>query len=248
MASELTGKTALITGGARRIGRETALTLARAGANIVIHYRSSATEAQELIEEVRKLGVRAWSVQADLSSGKEVDRLIDRAWDTAGPLDILVNNASMFPQSSFFTVTLDELLDNIKIDAWAPFALGRQFAKGTETGHIVNFLDTRTVTDYDWTHVGYLASKHMLGLLTKMMAIQLAPGIAVNAVAPGLILPPEGKGESYLESFKDKLPLKRIGKPEYVAEAVLFLVTSEFITGQVIFVDGGRHVREASSG
>ncbi|MCL5103659.1 MAG: SDR family oxidoreductase [Armatimonadetes bacterium] len=248
MASDLSGKTALITGGARRIGRETALTLARAGANVVVHYRGSQSEVEQLVREIRGIGRQAWSIQADLAVSEEVDRLIDRVWEMAGPLHILVNNASMFPQNNFFTLTLDDLLENIKVDAWAPFALGRKFAARAETGHIVNFLDTRTVANYDWTHAGYLAAKYMLGLFTRMMAVQLAPGIAVNAVAPGLILPPEGKGQSYLESLKGDLPLKRVGKPEYVAEAVLFLVTSEFITGQVIFVDGGRHLGEAGVG
>ncbi len=109
-------------------------------------------------------------------------------------------------------------------------------------------LDTRIAGGYDWNHFAYNAAKHMLGLFTTMMAVKFAPRIAVNAVAPGLILPPEGKPVSYIEGLKDSLPLQRIGDPAFVADAILYLVTSEFVTGQVIFVDGGRHVREAGIG
>lgn len=244
MATSITGKTALVTGGARRIGREVVLALARAGANVVVHYRSSSGEAEALTKELEKLGVGAWKVQADLSDQAELDTLIARAVELAGPIHILINNASTFPASQFETVTLNELLSSVTIDAWAPFALGRSFAAQPEARHIVNMLDTRIVGAYDWNHFAYNAAKHMLGLFTVMMAIKLAPRIGVNAVAPGLILPPEGKPASYIEGLKDSLPLKRIGNPSFVADAVLYFVTSEFVTGQVIFVDGGRHIRE----
>lgn len=248
MAASIEGKTALITGGAKRIGRATALALARAGANVVVSYRSSESEARELAQEVTTLGVRGFAIQADLSDRRQVESLIERSMELAGPIRILINNASAFPKADFETVTLDELISSVTIDAWAPFALGRIFAAQPEAGHIVNMLDTRIVANYDWSHFAYNAAKHMLGLFTTMMAVRFAPQVAVNAVAPGLILPPEGMPASYLEGLKDSLPLQRIGDPAFVADAILFLVTSEFITGQVIFVDGGRHVREAGSG
>jgi pteridine reductase len=248
MAASIEGKTALITGGAKRIGRETALALASAGANVVVHYRSSSAEAEALAAELVGLGVGAWTLQADLSDQRQVESLIARSTELAGPIQILINNASAFPKADFETVTLDELMSSVAIDAWAPFALGRSFVTQPEAAHIVNMLDTRIVANYDWSHFAYNASKHMLGLFTTMMAVRFAPRVAVNAVAPGLILPPEGKPVSYIEGLKDSLPLKRIGDPAFVADAILFLVTSEFITGQVIFVDGGRHVREAGSG
>jgi hypothetical protein len=178
----------------------------------------------------------------------EIDQLIDRACDLAGPINILVNNASTFPKSTLDNLTFDALIDSIKTDAWAPFALSRSFAAKPGAQHIVNLLDTRIYSSYDFSHAAYLSAKHLLGLFTKMLAIKLAPEIAVNAVAPGLILPPEGKGMDYLESLKDELPLRRIGNPQQVADAVLYLVSSEFITGQVIFVDGGRHLNEVSRG
>jgi len=248
MALDLAGNTALITGGAKRIGRATALVLANAGVNMVIHYRSSEAEAQDAAAEIRKLGVKAWTVQADLSMPEDIDSLIDRAIDAAGPLDILINNASAFPETDFDSVTLDDMLRSMTIDAWAPFALGRRFAQTPQAKHIINMLDTRIASNYDWQHFAYNAAKYTLGLFTKMMAVKMAPKIQVNAVAPGLILPPEGKPESYLEELRDALPMKRIGSPEFVADAILFLLRSEFITGQVIYIDGGRHLREVGIG
>jgi len=248
MATDITGHTALITGGAKRIGRATALALANARANVVINYRTSASEVEELAEEARKLGVSAYTIQADLSDMEQLGSLIDRAVDLAGPLHILINNASAFPKADFDTVTRDDLISSITTDAWAPFALGRRFAQLPEARHIINMLDTRIFAEYDWEHFAYNAAKHMLGLFTKMMAVKFAPKVAVNAVAPGLILPPEGMPQSYIEGLVDELPMKRIGDTAFVAEAILYLVASEFTTGQVIFVDGGRHLREVGIG
>lgn len=248
MATDITGNTALITGGAKRIGRATALALAHAGANIIINYRSSASEAEELVDEVGKLGVNAWAIQADLEDTEQLETLVDRAVDLAGPLSTLINNASAFPKADFDTVTRDDLVASFTTDTWAPFALGRKFAQLPEARHIVNMLDTRIFAEYDWQHFAYNAAKYMLGLFTKMMAVHYAPKIAVNGVAPGLILPPEGMPQSYIEGLADELPMKRTGDPQFVAEAILYLVTSEFTTGQVIFVDGGRHLREVGIG
>lgn len=245
---EIRGATALITGSAKRIGRAIAISLAREEANVVVHYRSSATEAQELVRELSGLGVRAWALQADLRDAAELSGVVDRAVELAGNLQILVCNASAFPRSTFESVTREELVASIEIDAWAPFELARRFARQADSGHIVNLLDTRIAAEFDWQHFAYCAAKDLFGLLTKLTAIRLAPRVAVNAVAPGLILPPEGKGPEYLERLKSDLPLRRIGDPAFIAEAVLFLLKSEFITGQTIFVDGGRHLLGAARG
>jgi NAD(P)-dependent dehydrogenase (short-subunit alcohol dehydrogenase family) len=245
---DIRGATALITGSAKRIGRAIALSLAREGVSVVVHYRSSAAEAEELTEELKRLGVRAWALQADLRDGAELDALVARAAALAGGLQILVNNASAFPRSTFETVTREELIASVESDAWAPFELARRFARQADAGHVVNLLDTRIAAQFDWQHFAYCAAKDLFGLFTKLMAIRLAPGVAVNAVAPGLILPPEGKGPEYLEALASELPLRRVGDPAFIAEAVLFLVKSEFITGQTIFVDGGRHLLGGSRG
>ncbi|MHB9134516.1 MAG: SDR family oxidoreductase [Armatimonadota bacterium] len=243
----LQGKTALITGAGQRLGRASALALAADGANIVIHYRRSVEEARQLQHAVEDLGVRAWTVQADLAEAAGYESLIDHALEVAGFLDILVNNASIFPTDRLGDITLDSVVSNLEINAWAPFILSREFARQVKKGTIINMLDSR-LTGYDWTHVSYYLSKQMLAVLTRMTALQFAPDITVNAVAPGLVLPPPGGDESYLTERIGTVPLKRHGEATDVAQAVLFLARSAFITGQVIFVDGGRHLLEYSSG
>jgi NAD(P)-dependent dehydrogenase (short-subunit alcohol dehydrogenase family) len=170
-----------------------------------------------------------------------MEKLVDRAAALAGRLDILVNNASVFPEGAFEDMGAADLHGNVNVNALAPFVLGRSFARQARGGHIVNFLDTR-ITGYDWQHAAYHASKVLLAYLTRVMALRFAPGTAVNAVAPGLILPPEGRDAAYLGKLKDTVPLKRVGNPAQITKAVLYLVTSEYLTGQVIFVDGGRHL------
>lgn len=247
MNLDLTGRTALITGGAKRIGRSVAIALAERGADAVIHYRGSFAEAESAADEIRRLGRKAWTLQADLTVEADLSSLMERAFRVADGVDILINNASEFPSSTLETVTLEELIRSVTIEAWTPLLLGRNLAQMTDKGHVVNVLDTRAF-GYDWDHAAYHAAKHMLRLFTREMAIRFAPNLAVNGVAPGLILPPEGKDHTYLEGLMHTVPLKRIGSPADVSDAVLFLLTSEFITGQVIFVDGGRHLAEAIVG
>ncbi len=244
---ELTGKKALVTGAARRLGRECALALAREGADVVVHFGSSRDEAEETVRLAKECGVEAYSVSADLADPDQLKPLIARALDLAGGLDILVNNASTFAEADFREFGLEDLHKSIAVNAWAPFALGREFAKLAGAGAIVNFLDTR-VSGYDWKHPAYHAAKTLLELFTREMAVEFAPGVRVNAVAPGLILPPEGKDESYLEGLKGSTLLQKYGSAEDVAAAVVFLLKSDFITGHTVFVDGGRHLRGPAIG
>ncbi|HEY4976388.1 MAG TPA: SDR family oxidoreductase, partial [Gaiellaceae bacterium] len=174
---------------------------------------------------------------------EELAALVDRAHEALGAIEILVNNASVFPSDTLETVELEGLQRNLEINAWAPLALTRAFAAQTERGHVVNLLDSR-VSGFDRTHVSYILSKHVLAALTRMSALELAPGIAVNGIAPGLILPPAGKDEEYVDRLARTVPLKRRGTPEDIAAAAIFLVTSEFVTGETIYVDGGRHLKE----
>jgi NAD(P)-dependent dehydrogenase (short-subunit alcohol dehydrogenase family) len=192
------------------------------------------------------LGVKACSVQADLSDERDFGSLIARAKEAAGGLDILVNNASVFAPSTMKDVTFEGLVEQLKVNAWAPFTLSRDFARVVPKGKIVNLLDTR-VAGYDWRHVSYILSKDMLATLTRMMAIDFAPDVTVNAVAPGLILPPAGKDESYLQRLAQSVPLKRHGEPEDIAAAALYLLKNDYLTGQVIFVDGGRFLMEVDA-
>jgi len=242
-ARRLEGKNALVTGAARRIGRAISLALAREGANVALHYSSSVREVTELAVEIEGLGARAIVLRADLSDPAELVGLVERAREALGKIEILVNNASIFPSDTLETVELEGLERNLEINAWAPLVLTRSFAAQTERGHIVNLLDSR-VSGFDRSHVSYILSKHVLTALTRMSALELAPGIAVNGIAPGLILPPAGKDEEYVDRLAQTIPLKRRGAPEDIAAAAVFLVTSEFVTGETIYVDGGRHLKE----
>jgi hypothetical protein len=243
----LEGKTALITGAGKRIGHELAVALADEGANIVVHYRSSADEAKELQGELRERGVKSWLVNADFEKPEEYETLIDRARHIAGSLDVLVNSAAIFPPSTLDDVQFRDVVQSLQVNAWAPFVLGRAFARTAKRGKIINMLDSR-VTSYDWGHVAYILSKHALATLTELMAVQYAPDITVNGIAPGLILPPPGKDDSYIEHLAKTVPLKRRGDPGDIAEAAVYLLKSDFVTGQVIYVDGGRHLMEYDSG
>ncbi len=240
MAGLLEGKTVLITGASHRIGGVTVKVLAEQGASIVVHCRRK-DDAAGFTAELETLGARFWVVVADLQKPEEYETLIERALASAGSLDILVNNAAIFPAGTLNEITFSDLVQNIEVNAWAPFVLMRSFAQRVGQGAIVNILDTR-ITGYDWNHVAYILSKQMLASFTRMCALAYAPEIRVNGVAPGLILPPPGKDASYLQQLAEKVPLKRHGRPEDVANAVLYLATNDFITGQIIYLDGGRHL------
>jgi hypothetical protein len=241
-ASPLAGKTALVTGAARRLGRAVALALAREGVHIMAHYHQSRDEAEALALELRTTGVRVGTLSADLRDPEAAEELLPRAIEAAGEIDFLVNNASIFPPGFLAHIDHNDLMENIAVNAWAPFVLSRALAARERPARIVNLLDCRIV-DFDHTHAAYHLSKRMLFTLTRMTALEFAPAVTVNAVAPGLVLPPEGESTDYLERYADTNPLRRWGSPDDVAEAVLFLLRVEFITGQVIFVDGGRHLR-----
>ncbi len=239
---ELDDRTALVTGAAKRLGRAIAEALASEGADIVVHYRSSGEEAEAAAERLRQKGVAAWTVQADLADATEARGLLGRATELAGrPLDILVNSASIFTPSHVLGFDEEELRRQFAVNTLAPLYLSRAFAEGARRGQIINMLDARML-ECDDGHAAYHLSKRALFTLTRMLALELAPATRVNAVAPGLILPPPGQDESYLEALADTVPLKRHGSADDIARAVLFLATSDFVTGQVIYVDGGRHM------
>ena len=243
----LHGKTALVTGAAKRIGKAVALALAKEGADVFVHYRASLEGAKAAAAEIRACGAKAWMLEADLECPADADALLPRTTSYADGVDILVNNASVFGPSTLTDFTVDHLASQVQINAMAPLQLARAFAAQGRPGHIVNFLDTR-VTDYDREHAAYHLSKRMLASLTRMMALEFAPAIQVNAFAPGLVLPPAGADASHLEARAKHNPLQRVGSVQGVTDAVLFLLRSDFVTGQVVFVDGGYHLKGATYG
>lgn len=239
----LKGKTALITGGALRLGKDIALSLAKEGVNIALHYRNSKNAAVELCKVLEKENVKARPFFMDFEYEKKGDKLIDNVINEFGSMDILINNASVFPETQIHEMELEHLTENINVNAWIPFTLSRAFYNKSKKGSIINFLDTR-VFSYDFKHVPYYLSKHMLYVLTRKTALAFSPNFSVNAVAPGPILPPPGGySDDYLETLLKSIPMEKVGNVEDIVESVLFLVKSEYITGQVVFVDGGRHLK-----
>lgn len=245
--NDLYGKTALVTGAGKRIGRAISLALGEQGVNIVAHYGTSGAEVGSLRTELEKLGVNTWALQANFSRAEEAQALIARALEAADALDILINSASIFDPSTLNDMDIAGILEHMQVNAWAPYLLCREFAKLAGAGQIINLLDSR-ITDTDRAHVAYILSKKTLADLTRMMALEFAPKIAVNGIAPGLILPPPGKDEAYLRRLADTVPLKRHGGPKDITAAVLYLLNSDFVTGQVLYVDGGRHLKEYEHG
>lgn len=244
---ELAGKTALVTGAAKRIGNAIAVGLAKQGSNVIIHYNKSEREAEKLRDEIVELGLKSWLVRANLEDSESCRELIEKSYRLAGEIDVLVNNASVFSVSDIGNVELEHIEVDMVTNAWVPFLLSRYFSEKTDHGKIVNILDTR-VAGYDFNHFAYYLSKRMLEILTESMALKLAPKTTVNGIAPGLILPPEGKDYTYLEQKKDTVPLKKYGSPSDIVETVLFLLRSDFVTGQVIYVDGGKHLIQTVEG
>ncbi|MGA2508119.1 MAG: SDR family oxidoreductase [Chitinispirillaceae bacterium] len=243
----LRGTTALVTGATGRIGREIALSLAAEGVNIIAHYLRSRKETMVLCREIEKRGATAWPLDSDFMNARETTSLIHKAARLSGTIDILINSASLFTESTIPNLTSTDLAANLQVNAWVPFLLGREFKRIAGKGSIVNLLDTR-IAGGDRSHAGYIVSKHALMALTKMMAIEFAPRISVNAVAPGLILPASGSNRRSISRMTRNIPLRQYGEPDDVARAVIFLIKSGFITGQVVWVDGGRHLREYKQG
>jgi pteridine reductase len=258
--TDLAGRTALITGAAKRVGRSIACALAGQGVNIVVHYNTSLGEAEALVAELRNLGVEAWAFQASLEDPPQIERMWEKALGCVpgGRISLLVNNASIFPSDTLSSVDLQSLDRILSVNALAPLRLIRLFAdqmRGSEARQarkpdaaaqpacVVNLLDSR-IGGYMKRHVSYALSKRMLYSLTRMLALELAPEVRVNAVAPGMIIAPEGESGEELERLAARAPLARWGAPEDVANAVVFLMRNDYLTGQVIYVDGGAFIKE----
>ncbi len=240
-AFELRNTTALVTGGAKRLGREVALALAARGADVLVHFGTSADEAARTCRDLERLGVRAWAVQADLAVPEACDALAQECLRLAGPVHVLISSASSFTPGSLQDLSLPALTRDLQLHALAPLQLARAFVAALpagQGGRVVNLLDSY-VTRFQRRFVGYNLSKRALLALTEMMALEFAPAVTVNAVAPGLILPPPGGDLEAFERLKAANPLQRQGTAADIVQAVLYLLEAQFVTGQVIFVDGG---------
>ncbi len=233
--------TALVTGGAKRIGHTICLKLAELGYKIVLHYNESRKDAELTARAIIQSGGNCRLLRCNLENETKVSSLVKTIYKEDKDFNLLINNASIFEKSNFLNQTNASFNLHMNINFRAPFILTRDFAKIVKKGHIINILDTNIVQNKT-AHLAYLLSKKSLYELTKLSAYELAPYIRVNAIAPGLILPPKDAGKEYLDRLAHKVPLKSKGKPENIAQTIQFLIKNHYLTGQVIFNDGGEHL------
>lgn len=237
----LAGKVALVTGGAKRLGKASALALAQAGADVAITYLTSAREAQNTVKELRRAAVRAIAVRCDVTDPAMVRATVRRVAKELGSLDILVNNAGAYETADFDQLTLKQWDDIFATNVRGPFLLAKEalpFLRKSQ-GRIVNLGSLGGLRAWA-EHVHYCSSKAALHMLTKAMAKALAPEISVNCVAPGMIDLGEKGARKFMARMAKLTPMKRNGSGDDVADAVVFFARApKFITGQILFVDGG---------
>jgi pteridine reductase len=232
----------LVTGGGLRVGKAISLALAKAGAEVVIHYRSSSDAAEETAEQIRIAGGKADTVSGDLGSVNGPQRIMDQAL-AEGPLHGLVNNAAVFNRTPLADSDHQTFMDELGPNLLGPLALIRAFAAQGLEGSVINLLDRR-IAAHDAGAVPYQLSKVALAEATRLAALEFAPRLRVNGIAPGAILPPPGKEHiaNYLAQHAGRAPLTHRCSPQDIADAALFLFQSPAITGQIIFVDAGQHL------
>ena len=244
MTSPLAGKAALVTGGGVRVGRAISLALAAAGADVGIHYRSSHSEAESAAERIREAGRRANVVQGDLARPDDCRRVVRDSIAALGSLDFLVHSAANFLRAPL-EETDETLWDSaMDVNCRAGFLLAREAAPALRArgGRIVLVSDFLAESP-ERNYFAHSVSKAAVEGLVRALAVALAPDVAVNGVAPGTVLPPEGTSAEEVERLARRLPAKRIGSAEDVAATVVFLCAGPaFLTGQVIRVDGGRSI------
>jgi len=240
----LTGRVALVTGGGTRLGQAIALGLGRLGADVAVHYASSKAGAKDTAQRIAIDGNRADCFQADLTKVEDLKTLATQVRDVLGPVDILVNSAAGFAREAFEKTSLETLDGQWALNARAPYLLTQAVLpqmREKGRGDVVNIVDIGGVFDAWSQYSAYCMSKAALAALTRSLAVELAPLVRVNAVAPGTVLPPVDLGPETLEALRQRIPQKRFGSPEDVVATVGFLLTGPtFVTGQIVAVDGGR--------
>jgi len=240
---DLHNTVALVTGGAHRLGRAITLALGQAGANVVVHYNSSADQARTVVAELAQLGVEGISVAGDLSRVVEAERVVDTAVGQWGRLDVLVNNAGIWGSTPIGTVTEERWDELIDTNLRSAFFMAQRATPALRAagGAIVNVADVGALRPWR-NHTPYLVSKGGIITLTEALAIDLAPDVRVNAVAPGAALLPDDWTAEQTARATRNVPLQRLGRPEDVAQAVVYLLQADYVTGVVLPVDGGRHL------
>lgn len=244
---KLQGKNAIITGSSGNLATAIATTLATAGCNCICHYKSNRTKACALVEQIEALGAKALAIGADLTEPGEIDNLFEKARAFGTP-SILINSAAVFSRQALSEVTFDQTQKILALNLTAPILASKAFAKIIEAefatdkavlGKIINITDVGGIRPWP-EHVVYCSSKAGLIGATKALAKELAPAICVNSIAVGLVTWPADFDESQKQRQLSFIPAKRIGTPKDVADAIIFLLENDYITGQVLNIDGGR--------
>src|SRR5271169_1826193 len=247
----LRGKTCLITGGAKRLGRASALALAQAGADVAITFRTSAREAQQTVVDLSSFGVRAFALHCDITDEASVKSMMKEAGRELGRIDILVNNAANYATADFERLTLRQWDAMFASNTRGPFLVSREALKWMRrkrTGSLRSEPIEAKIIHMGslgglrpWpTHAHYCSSKAAVHMLTKVMAKALAPKVAVNAVAPGMIELGEKAAAAFMKKMAKQTPMRRNGTAADIAAAVMFFAAApSFITGQILTVDGG---------
>jgi pteridine reductase len=239
---DLKQKVALVTGGARRIGRAIALELAAHGTSIAVHYRTSQSEADAVIAEIASKGGNAQTFHANLEHVAEIEQMVTSVLDKFGRIDIVVNSASVFASTPIEKITERDWDANLDTNLKAPFFLSK-FAgaamRKQGAGKIINLADWAGIRPYK-DYLPYSVSKSGLIGLTKALAKELAPEVQVNCIALGMVMPPEGYTKEEVERLVNRTLTKKMGTPEDVARAVLFFCETDFATGAILNLEGGR--------
>lgn len=241
---ELKGRTILITGAARRVGRAIAVELARHDCDLAIHYHASGGDAEMTAQRCRAAGVRAELFTADLADAGAPTRLVEQVLDTFGRLDALINNAALFEPQTLDDWTPSTWERVLRVNLTAPMALAHAARQALRAagGRIINLCDAasdRPLAD----HLAYSVSKGGLETLTRVLARAMAPQVNVVGIAPGIVEWPPGYDAAVRRKLTERIPLQRVGTPEDVAQACAFVLRDgDFISGTVIKIDGGRHV------
>ncbi|HEX6534945.1 MAG TPA: SDR family oxidoreductase [Gemmatimonadaceae bacterium] len=241
------GRVALVTGGAHRVGRAITLALAARGARVAVHYHASAREADEVVREARGMGTDAWALQADLRQPGAPERVVREVAEHFGALDVLVNSAAVMIRTPLHEVTEAQWDDIMALNTRAPFFCARAAAvlmgeRGEGGGVIVNIADLAGLESWP-AYIPHGVSKAGVIHMTAALARTLAPAVRVNAIAPGAVLLPESWSADDAARLARTTPLRRIGSPADVAQAVLYLIEADYVTGETLVVDGGRHIR-----
>jgi NAD(P)-dependent dehydrogenase (short-subunit alcohol dehydrogenase family) len=240
----------LVTGAAKRIGREIAVALARDGWTVAVHYNGSRRDAEAVVREIAELGGRAVALKADLAREAQVEGLVERASRAVGPLACLVNNASIFERDEADSATRASWDRHMEVNLRAPFVLMQRFARQLprgRRGNVINLIDER-VWSLTPHFVSYTVSKAGLWTLTRTMALALAPRIRVNGIGPGPTLPSPRQSQAQFRRQSAAMPLGRGATPAEIADAVRFILATPSMTGQMIALDGGQHLGWAQPG